>query len=76
MHVPIGRCEQAAKASRRDRGGCPSCHLCKGLAPGRNGVHANKSAEQEVMAPTPHGGHTAKHESNKARQIGEGDHQE
>ena len=73
MHVPIGGFEQASKAPGGDGGWRPPGHLFQGLAAGRDGLHEDKPAEYETMAPAPHRRHAAKYQGYKARQIGEGD---
>jgi len=73
MHMPIGGFEQAAKAPGGDGGGRPPGHCCQGLAPGRDGWHKDKPAEEETMATAPHRGHAAQDQGHNARQRGEGD---
>ena len=51
----------------------PPRHFFQGFSPRVHGLHEDQPAEHKAMATAPHGGHTAKHDSDKARQIGEGD---
>src|SRR5262249_33867036 len=60
MYIPIGGFEHAAKAPGGDRGGCPPGHLCQRFAPRVHGLHEDEPAEDETMAPAPHGGHATK----------------
>jgi hypothetical protein len=72
MHVPIGGFEQAAEAPGGDGRWRPPGHLFQGMSPRVHGLHKHQPAADEAMPTAPHGGHAAKDQGHKARQIGEG----
>jgi site-specific DNA recombinase len=72
MDVPVGSFEQTPKAPRSDSGGCPPRHLFQGVAPRVHGLHEHQPAEDEAMPTAPYGGHAAKYQGHKRREVGKG----
>src|SRR5262245_36738107 len=46
----------------------------KSFAPWMHSLHEDQPAENEAMAPAPHGEHATKYHDHKARKIGEDEH--
>jgi hypothetical protein len=74
MHVPISGFEQASKALGGDGSRRPPGHLFQRFSSRVHGLYEDEPAEDETMAPAPHGRHATKHDSHKAREVSEGHH--